>query len=109
MSGYYNFSFSFNCCPANGTLLSTYCSGYDLYGTYADGSCGTYNGFISYRSIDCGHTGCTQYNYTWYGYETWYNCDGQPVYEYLMSGDSRCIDNNNQPGGYWSSLYFSCA
>ena len=42
------------CTPA-GTLLSTYCNGYDLHGTYADGSCGTYDELITAYSPDCGY------------------------------------------------------
>ena len=40
-------------CTPNGTLLSTYCSGNDLYGTYADGNCGTYNALIEANSPSC--------------------------------------------------------
>jgi len=38
-----------------GTLLSTYCSGYNLYGTYADGNYGTYNALIAANSASCGY------------------------------------------------------
>jgi hypothetical protein len=38
-----------------GTLLSTYCSGFDLYGTYADGAGGTYNALIAHNSPTCGY------------------------------------------------------
>lgn len=109
MSGYRSITLSFSCCPAYGTLLSTFCAGYVYKGNYADGACGTYVNIIENRSASCGHTGCTSYSYTWYGYETWYDCDGNANYEYLMSGDSRCIDNNYGAGGYWSSNNFSCA
>ena len=40
---------------ASGTLLSTYCTGFDLYGTYADGAGGTYNALIAYNSATCGY------------------------------------------------------
>ena len=40
-------------CTPNGTLLSTYCVGQDLWGTYADGSCGTYNQLIEENSPSC--------------------------------------------------------
>ena len=40
--------------PAAGTLLNQYCSGYDLYGTYANGSGGTYNQLIEANSVTCG-------------------------------------------------------
>ena len=46
-------------CPSNGTLLSTYCSGVDLYGTYANGSCGTYNALITSNSGECGYVAPT--------------------------------------------------
>ena len=42
-------------CAPNGTLLSTNCIGYDLHGTYADGSCGTYDALITANSPDCGY------------------------------------------------------
>jgi hypothetical protein len=42
--------------PPYGTLLSTFCSGYDLYGTYADGSYGTYDALIEANSPSCGYT-----------------------------------------------------
>ena len=41
--------------PAAGTLLNSYCSGYDLYGTYANGSGGTYNQLIEANSVTCGY------------------------------------------------------
>lgn len=40
--------------PPAGTLLSTYCSGFDLYGTYANGSGGSYNSLIESNSASCG-------------------------------------------------------
>ena len=41
--------------PPSGTLLSQYCSGFDLYGTYTDGSGGTYNALIQANSPTCGY------------------------------------------------------
>jgi len=41
--------------PKKGTLISTYCSGYDQYGTYADGNGGTYNELIETNSLTCGY------------------------------------------------------
>jgi hypothetical protein len=38
-----------------GTLISTYCNGYDQYGTYADGNGGTYNELIETNSLTCGY------------------------------------------------------
>jgi hypothetical protein len=52
--------------PPNGTLLSTYCSGYDKYGTYADGSGGTYNALIQANSTDCGYVVPTNATVTYY-------------------------------------------
>ena len=40
-------------CTPNGTLLSTFCFGNDLFGTYADGNCGTYNALIEANSPSC--------------------------------------------------------
>jgi hypothetical protein len=40
----------------SGTLLATFCSGYDFYGTYADGNYGTYNALIEANSPSCGYT-----------------------------------------------------
>lgn len=41
--------------PANGTLLSTYCSGTTKMGKYANGSGGFYNDTIAVNSADCGY------------------------------------------------------
>jgi hypothetical protein len=40
-------------CTPNGTLLGTYCAGQDLWGTYANGSCGTYTALIEANSPSC--------------------------------------------------------
>ena len=42
-------------CPTANQLVSTFCSGYDLYGTYTDGNCGTYNSLIQSNSSSCGY------------------------------------------------------
>lgn len=42
--------------PAAGTLLSTFCQGVDKYGSYANGTGGTYNQLIESNSPDCGYT-----------------------------------------------------
>ena len=42
-------------CPIEGTLLETYCSDFDLYGTYANGSCGSYNQLIESNFAECGY------------------------------------------------------
>ena len=46
---------TFECCEAAGVLLSTNCVGYDLYGTYTDGQCGTTNSLIETNSVTCGY------------------------------------------------------
>ena len=46
---------TYECCETAGTLLSTNCVGYDLYGTYTDGQCGTYNQLIETNSATCGY------------------------------------------------------
>lgn len=50
MSEFYGYS----ACPPNGTFYTSFCSGYDLYYTYHNGSCGYYNTFIAYDSQSCG-------------------------------------------------------
>lgn len=45
--------------PAAGTLLSTYCNGYTKYGTYANGSGGSYDSIMENNSYNCGYTGGT--------------------------------------------------
>lgn len=108
MSNYRTLEFSFNCCLPYGTLLSTFCAGYVYKGNYADGACGSYVGIIENQSTSCGHTGCTTYLYTWYGTDSYYDCNGVYQTEYFIPDDSRCIDNNYGAGGYWSSTYSSC-
>ena len=46
-------------CMAAGTLISTFCSGFDLHGRYADGNCGIYNSLIETNSESCGYTTST--------------------------------------------------
>lgn len=46
---------TYECCEVAGVLLSTNCVGYDLYGTYTDGQCGTYNQLIETNSATCGY------------------------------------------------------
>jgi hypothetical protein len=41
--------------PKKGTLISTYCNGYDQYGNYANGSGGTYDELIEVNSLACGY------------------------------------------------------
>lgn len=42
--------------PARGTLLNTFCKGYDQYGNYADGSGKSYEELIQTNSTICGYT-----------------------------------------------------
>lgn len=42
-------------CPPAGQLVTTFCSGTTLYGTYTNGSCGTYNQIIQTNSTSCGY------------------------------------------------------
>jgi hypothetical protein len=46
---------TYECCEAAGVLQSTNCVGYDLYGTYTDGQCGTTNSLIETNSATCGY------------------------------------------------------
>jgi hypothetical protein len=50
MSEFYGYS----ACPPNGTFYTSFCSGYDLYYTYHNGSCGYYNTFVQSDSQSCG-------------------------------------------------------
>ena len=50
---------TFECCEEADVLLSTYCDGFDQYGTYTDGQCGTYNQLIQANSAACGYTTTT--------------------------------------------------
>jgi hypothetical protein len=66
---------------SNGTLLSSFCSGDSLVGTYANGSCGTYTSTISSCSTDCGCdpcAGCPSYG-TYIG-QTCSGCDLRNMY-----------------------------
>lgn len=42
-------------CPSAGTLIETYCDSTTLWGTYADGNCGTYDDPIEINSETCGY------------------------------------------------------
>lgn len=42
--------------PTSGTLISTYCKGFDKWGIYANGAGGTYDQVITVNSSDCGWT-----------------------------------------------------
>lgn len=55
MSEFYGYS---ACTPA-GTYYTQFCSGYNLYYTYHNGSCGYYNSLIQTNSPTCGcQSGC---------------------------------------------------
>jgi len=59
-------------CTPNGTLLSSSCSGGSLIGTYANGSCGTFNQTISGCSTSCGCDPCAGCPASG---STFYNCN----------------------------------
>jgi len=46
---------SFSTCQNNGTFITSFCSGYDYYYQYANGSCGTYNTLQESNSATCGY------------------------------------------------------
>ena len=54
-------------CPASGTLSTTYCNGYTQYGTYNNGSCGTYDNIIETNSPSCGYVAAI--NGGWSGWD----------------------------------------
>jgi hypothetical protein len=81
-------------CPEYGTLLNTYCDVYTLYGTYADGICGTYSEIIESNSPSCGYeepptptpTPCPSYGTYLYDY-----CEGEPDYNRIgVYADGSC-------------------
>ena len=45
--------------PASGTYQGSFCSGYDLYYTYADGSGGSYSSLVQSNSPTCGYVAPT--------------------------------------------------
>lgn len=72
-------------CQPNGTFITSYCVDYDLYFTYADGNCGTYDSFSESNSLTCGYTGgggggCTIYQTYDYGWVTYTDCYGSYHY-----------------------------
>ena len=80
MSEWYGYNHSAVSCPANGTLLSTYCSGCDQYAVYANGACGTYQTFLGYNPGPCG---CCDLYGTYLGAE----CQGCDVYYIYANGN----------------------
>jgi hypothetical protein len=61
-------------CQPSGTFITSYCGGggYDLYFTYANGSCGTYDSIQEYNSSICGYS--SGYSCSCWGYD----CDPYP-------------------------------
>lgn len=59
--------------PPAGTLLDSSCSGAHLYGTYADGNCGTYQQVIQYNAPECCPASGTFVNQYCQGYALWAN------------------------------------
>ena len=52
----FTYSASQSVCPVAGTVLNTYCVGFDLYETRADGNCGTTEVLVAVNSTTCGYT-----------------------------------------------------
>jgi hypothetical protein len=52
----FTYNISANVCAAAGTVLNTYCVGFDLYETRADGNCGTTEVLVAVNSTQCGYT-----------------------------------------------------
>jgi len=46
--------YGYSNCPPYGEFVTSYCLGCDLYFTYTDGSCGTFDQFIESNSSICG-------------------------------------------------------
>lgn len=65
-------------CPANGTFVTSFCSGNALYYRYADGCCGTYDTLISSCDSSCG---CSSYDYY---YADKYTCPGCTYIETIL-------------------------
>lgn len=106
-SDYIHFSTNWAPSPASGTLLSTYCSGVDKYGTYSDGNYGSYNQLIQANSTDCGYTppappparGTLLSSY----------CSGYDLYGNYADGSggsySQLIQSNSSSCGYVAPTY----
>lgn len=80
-------------CQPSGTFITSYCSGYDLYYTYANGNCGTYNSLYESNSATCGYTPpSTCYYYAMYdsGYVYYTDCLGSNQYQYFNWYDAFC-------------------
>jgi hypothetical protein len=75
-------------CPSNGTFITSYCSGVDLYGTYANGSCGTYDALITSNSGECGYVEPTP----------------TPTATPVPSAETEVTGNNNFFGGVIGSV-----
>jgi len=78
--------------PAYGTYLGQFCSGYDLYYTYANGSGGSYNTLYQTNSATCGYVAPPAYG-TYLGQF----CSGYDLYYTYANGS----------GGSYNSLYQS--
>jgi hypothetical protein len=83
---------------ASGTLYSTYCSGYDLYGIYSNGAGGTTNSLIQANSPSCG------YNPPAYGTLITTYCSGFDLYGTYADGNygtyNALIQANSPTCGY---------
>jgi len=98
MSEFYGYS----ACPPNGTFYTSFCSGYDLYYKYHNGSCGYYDTLIEYSSPSCGCvpyeqlcgsscTSCTNYQEL-YG-DGYCNCYRQLNYGYYGDPEKKLLVN----------------
>lgn len=83
-------------CTPNGTLLNTYCLGNELWGTYANGSCGTYDAMIDPCHPDCGCTpvACTLTTFT-------NSKDGPVEIRYTACGGNQVTRTLPENGGQW--------
>ena len=80
-------------CLANGTLISTYCDGNDLRGTYANGSCGTYDALIESNSASCVTTTTTTTTCAANGTLAYTYCDGTTLMGVYNDGSCGTYDS----------------
>ena len=76
--------------PVYGTLMSTYCSAYDLIGVYADGLGGTYTSTFEASSAACGYTPPLPPNY---GTLITTYCSGYDLYGTYADGSGGTYDS----------------
>ena len=83
-------------CPANGTLLGTFCQDGALWGQYANGSCGSYDALIDPCHPDCGCTqaACTDTTFT-------NSKDGPVEIQYTACAGNQVTRSLPPFGGQW--------